>query len=69
MRCVAAQKNKVSKFERKACNKARCPIISPGRLNPELLKDLRVKQWENNHFLECMNVTIKSTHAVKSHLR
>lgn len=44
-------------------------IISPGGLNPELLKDLRVQQRENNHFLECMNVTIKSTHAVKSHLR
>lgn len=42
---------------------------SPGGLNLELLKDLRVKQWEHNHFLECMNVITESTHTVKSHLR
>lgn len=57
---------KMSKFKWKA---KRCPVISPGGLNLEPLKDLRVKQWEHNHFLERMNVIAESTHTVKSHLR
>lgn len=49
------------------CVLAMC--VSPGRLDLEVVKHLRVEEREDDHLLQSCDVTRQTSDAVKPHLR
>lgn len=69
MRTVCFLYPRVSKNVRNLCKCLNHVCVSPGRLDLEVVKDLGVEKWEDNHLLQSWDVTRKSSNAIKPHLR